>query len=57
MGCTDPLRREIGAPYQCLSEGDRRTPSKCPLGVSSKLPLLLDADVHTVRSNDSTTFL
>lgn len=35
MKCTDPLRRGVGAPYQC------------PLGVGSKLPLLLDADVHT----------
>ena len=35
IGCTDPLRRGVGAPHQC------------PLGVGSKLPLLRDADVHT----------
>ena len=36
MGCTDPLSsRGVGAPHQC------------PLGVGSKLPLPLDADVHT----------
>ena len=35
MGCADPLRRGVGAPHQC------------PLRVGSKLPLLLDADVHT----------
>ena len=35
MGCTDPLRRGVGAPHQCL------------VGVGGKLPLLLDADVHT----------
>ena len=38
MGCADPLLPTpfgVGAPHQC------------PLGVGSKLPLLLDADVHT----------
>jgi len=30
-----PLRKGVGTPHQC------------PLGVGSKLPLLLDADVHT----------
>ena len=35
MGCTDPLKRGVGTPHQF------------PLGVGSKLPLLLDADVHT----------
>ena len=34
MGCTDPLRRGVGAPHPC------------PLRVGGKLPLLLDADVH-----------
>ena len=34
MGCTDPLRRGVGAPHQC------------PLGVGSKLPLPLYADVR-----------
>ena len=35
MGCTDALRRGNSAPHQW------------PLGVGSKLLLLLDADVHT----------
>ena len=36
MKCADPLLfKGVGAPHQC------------PLGVGSKLPLLLDADVHT----------
>ena len=34
MGCTDPLRRGVSAPHQC------------PLGVGSKLPLPLCADVR-----------
>ena len=36
-GCTDPLRRGVGAPRQC------------PLGVGSKLFLPLFADVRTFR--------
>ena len=43
VGCTDPLRREIGAPHQC------------PLGVGSKLPLSLYADVSTFRCRITTT--
>ena len=35
MGRADPPSRGVGAPRQC------------PLGVGSKLPLLIDADVHT----------
>lgn len=37
MGCTDPLRRGVGAPYQR------------PLGVGSKRPLARDADVRAFR--------
>ena len=43
VGCTDPLRREMGAPHQC------------PLGVGSKLPLSLYADVSTFRCRITTT--
>ena len=34
MGCTDPIRRGVGAPHQC------------PLEVGSKLPLSLYPDVR-----------
>ena len=42
MGCANLPSKGVGAPHQC------------PLGVGSKLSLLLDADVCTHSNDDST---
>ena len=43
MGSTEPLRRKLGAPHPSKGVG---APHQCPLGVGTKLPLPLYADVR-----------